>query len=478
MEDMLVIGTQQGVIPGMAILKGAEVNLGVRRWGWVLAALVGTGGLLYGCERLMTAWRNRTALAEIRDQIHAGRHGAAARSLNALLAREPSSDEAAYLLGLCERSRGRTDSADEAWALVPPDSRFAPPAIVGRASLLVDRGRLASAERFLDQALRDPRIDGFDLRRFLAPLYAHEGRLEEARRLVEANWEGLNRNGQGDSDRAIELVRLHIAASLGSASVEAVREFLDRAQRLSPNDDRIWLGKANLAIRQGELDEAARSLDTCLKRRPEDVPVWRARLDWAVAAGRVAETREALKHLPASESSGAQLHRLAAWFAARRGDATSESRALERLIAADPGDGAALDRLAELALREGQPNRAAELRGRKAALDPLKSLYKELFLRNQPLRDAAEMARLAEQLGQWFEAKAFLSLAVAKDPNRDDLRAALARLERVDTAAGGTGQSLAEVIAIELDAAIADPSSPSHPLTGPGRPGHANPVRR
>ena len=138
-------------------------------------------------------------------------------------------------------------------------------------------------------------------------------------RLIEANWEGLDREGRGDSESAIELVRLHVAASLGSSSAEAVREFLDRAQRLCPNDDRVWLGRANLAIRQGELDEAARWLDACLRRSPEDVPVWRARLDWAVATGRVAEAREALEHMPAAESPPAQVHRLAAWFAARRG---------------------------------------------------------------------------------------------------------------------------------------------------------------
>ena len=129
---------------------------------------------------------------------------------------------------------------------------------------------------------------------------------------------------------------------------------------MAPDDDRVWLGKANLAIRAGSYDEAARWLDACLRRRPEDVPVWRARLDWAVATNRVAEAREAAEHLPAEESTPAQVHRLAAWFAARRGDVESERRALERLIAADPADFAALDRLAELADRDGQPDRAAE----------------------------------------------------------------------------------------------------------------------
>src|SRR5262249_29671765 len=200
--------------------------------------------------------------------------------------------------------------------------------------------------------------------------------------------------------------------------------FFERTSRLAPRDDRIWLGKANLAIRQGAFDEAARWLEACLRRHPDDVPAWRARLDWALATGRVAQAPEARQPLPIEAASRGEVHRLAAWFAARRGDARSEQFALERLIAADPGDGAALDRLAELAVREGQTARADELRQRKAEIDQLKIRYHELFLRDQPLRDAAEMARIAERLGHSFEAKAFLSLAVANKPARDDLRAA------------------------------------------------------
>ena len=216
---------------------------------------------------------------------------------------------------------------------------------------------------------------------------------------------------------------------VGTASAESVRDFLDRAERLAPADDRIGLGRANLAIRQGAFAEAANRIDACLRRHPEDVPAWRARLDWAMATGRVAEAREALDHLPAAEASPAELYRLAAWFAARRGDVASERRSLQQLAEADPADGAAFDRLAELAVREGQPARAAELRRRKAELDQLKAQYQELLLRDQPVRDAAKMADLAEQLGHWFEAKVFASVALATEPGRDDLRAALARLK-------------------------------------------------
>ena len=38
------------------------------------------------------------------------------------------------------------------------------------------------------------------------------------------------------------------------------------------------------------------------------------------------------------------------------------------------------------------------------------------------------MARLAEQLGREFEARAFLTLAVAENPDREDLRRELGRL--------------------------------------------------
>jgi enediyne biosynthesis protein E4 len=426
----------------------------VRRLVWVrVLVLAVAAGVVYGGWRLVREWRYRTALVEIREQLQAGRHGVAARNLAALLAREPDSDEAAYLLGLCEKFRGRTKAADEVWARIPPGSRFAPPAIVGRAVMHVDRGQFADAERLLTRALSDPRIDGFELRRFLAPLYWQEGRVQETRRLVEANWEVLNQSGRGGSDQAIELVRLHIALGVGMASAESVRAFLDSAEQLAPGDERIGLGKANLAIRQGAFDEAARGIEACLRRHPEDVPAWRARLDWAMATGRVAEARDALDHLPAAESDPAEVHRLVAWFAARRGDVASERSALQQLAEADPADGAAFDRLAELAVREGQPARAAELRKRKAEIDPVKAEYQQLLLRDQPVRDAARMAELAEQLGHRFEAKVFASVALASEPGRDDLRAALARLqsESRGAAAVGPGPTLA--------AAVGEPSA-------------------
>ncbi len=66
------------------------------------------------------------------------------------------------------------------------------------------------------------------------------------------------------------------------------------------------------------------------------------------------------------------------------------------------------------------------------------------------MRDAAKMAGLAEQLGHWFEAKVFASVALANQPARDDLRAALARLQSPGKFTAGLGSTLAAALGPEL----------------------------
>jgi tetratricopeptide (TPR) repeat protein len=435
------------------------MSAAAQRWRRALLLAAIAVGVLWGGWNAWAAWRHRKAIAEIEADLDDGRHATAARKLSALLARQPNADDALYLLGACEMARGQTKAADDAWARVPPGSPLAPRAIRGRMQLRAQRGRLAEAEQIVRDALDDPRIDSSRLPIELGPLFCQQGRLEEILRLIEARWEALDRSGEGASESAINLVRMYIELRRRPVPVEVIGSDLDPAARSNPQDDRIWLGKANLAIRVGAYDEAARWLDACLRRRPDDVPVWRARLDWAVATRRVAEAQEAMTHLPVGESAPAQVPRLAAWLARRRGDRGAERRALERLIAVDPTDTAAFGRLAELAVRDGQPARADELRRRKLEIDRLEARYQELSRRNQPTRDAAEMAHLAEQLGRRFEARAYLTVAIAADPDRDDLRRDRDRLNRLDRSRQEPGRTLADVLAAELDGA--DGSAPS-----------------
>jgi len=407
---------------------------------------VSLGGWVWWADR---SYRN--AIMQIELEMANGRFGAAARNLTKLLARQPDSGEVAILLARCEQERGRNDAAARALARVAPGTVFSHRAILARMRLSHDRGQFAAAEQIVNTAAEDPRNDRSHARFLLVPIYSQLGRLDEAERLIEERWEHLNETGEGASEPAIDLVRMHIELTFKPNPVENVRAYLDQAASLAPDDDRVWLGRANLAIRTGAYDEAERWLDACLRRRPEDVPVWRARLSWGIATNRIDVVQQALKHLPAEDSTSALVHRLKAWLAAKRGDVATERRELERLLAEDPADLTALDldRLAQLAEKnEGQPAQAAELLRKKAEIDRLRARYEKLFDRNQPIRDAEEMAGLAEQLGREFEARVFLTVAISEEPECDDLRHSLRRLMRpkFKTGLALRGQTLAEVV--------------------------------
>jgi hypothetical protein len=154
-----------------------------------------------------------------------------------------------------------------------------------------------------------------------------------------------------------------------------------------------------------------------------------------------------MRHLPADEFDPAEVRRLAAWLTGREGDTASELRELERLFANNSAGSSDLDRLAEMAAQQGQPARAAEYRNKKTENDRLDARYQKLHQRNQPLRDSAEMASLAERLGLWFEARAFATVAVAVDPERQELRSQLVRIEEQLADHGRAGHNLADLVA-------------------------------
>jgi tetratricopeptide (TPR) repeat protein len=378
----------------------------------------------------------------IEREIKAGRYATACRDLDRLLSwKADPKGGLLYLLGSCELARGRPREAGAAWERVPPGSAFAERAIRGRMRLLHETGQFAAGERLITAAAEDPRNDRTALFVLLVPMFRTVGRIEEAVRFVEDRWEHLNALGEGALEPTIKLLQLHIELTCRSIPAESDRAFLNGAARLTPEDDRVWLGRANLAIRTGDFDEAGRWLDACQQRRPEDVPVWRARLNWGLATDRIEIVQQAMTHLPAAETSPAQLHRLNAWLASKQGDLETERRELERLLVVDPSDVLAVERLAHLAEKAGEPARAAELRREKEEIARRLARYEKLSERKQPLRDAVEMARLAERLGRRFEARGFLTLAIADDPQRADLNQDLERLSRASATVTERGQT-------------------------------------
>ena len=302
--------------------------------------------------------------------------------------------------------------------------------------LAYESGQIAAAEELVRKASLDPRNDRTALLVLLVPILAEQGRIDEAQQFIEERWEHLNARGEARSSPPSSWFCSRTICDFSPPPVEAVRTALERAASLAPDDDRVWLGRANLAIRTGVYDEAQKWLDACLARRPDDAPLWRARLELGMATNRADVVEQANAHLPELESKPNRFHRVKAWLASHHGDVAAERRELAMLIAADPADTVALGRLALLAERDGQVAQAGEFVRQKAAVEQMLARYRKLHDRKQPIRDARELARLSEQLGRRFEARAFLTIAVADNPDRTDLRQHLEELTAKPAPAG------------------------------------------
>jgi enediyne biosynthesis protein E4 len=399
-----------------------------RRW---LLVILGVALVLaiWGTARVVDSWRYRASLERAKARIAARLPHEARRLLTEAAARWPGEGEARFLLGACEQALGRPDAAEAAWSSVPTASPFAVHAAMFRGRLFMKRDRFAAAEDVLPTALRAAGESAIEAREDLVRLFNLQGRFNEVRSLVQEGWDTY-------PDRFGLLRQLANLDSINPFPIETIRPALEKAAQNSPDDDRIWLGRANLAIRTGEFAKAQRWLDDCLGRRPRDAAVWKGRLDLAVATGDVAGTREALGHLPPDSVPPEEVLALRAWYAARAGDPGRERQALEKLLARAPGQVGAVERLAELELLAGRPESAARLRARKAELDRAKMHYEILVTKPsvEAVRHSVEMARLAEELGRWFEARALWSVALERSPSDREAREARMRLERASAA--------------------------------------------
>ena len=83
------------------------------RWAAGILPAIVIGGLSWCGWRWWDARRYRDAMARVELAMRTGRYAVAARDLSSLLTRRTDSDRAAYLLGVCEKARGRAPEADD-----------------------------------------------------------------------------------------------------------------------------------------------------------------------------------------------------------------------------------------------------------------------------------------------------------------------------------------------------------------------------
>ena len=383
----------------------------------LLAAGAALGGLLWsaGLEQL------RDDLARARDARLDGRPATAQKTLSALLERWPDRPEVLHEFGLCAQLLGRPDEAIAAWERIPPDTPEGVLAAADLGTLLTNRGRFGPAERALRSALPFAGGDtpgSHELLRALSRIDRLQGRVADVRRVLRESWEF-----NPPADRP-ELLKELWLLDTTPFPIEGLRTTLGQ---VDPEDDRVWLARANLELLDGRPDEARRWIEACLEARPDDPAAWRAELERAQAVGDVPDALDALRHLPADAISGTDALELRAWLASRTGDRDTERQALARILDRHPGHPAALERLAELAARSGDEAEATRLRRLKAEVDRNRDRYRVLLLTLSDLAAEADtLAKLSEAIGRRFDAFGWRTLGGGPPPPDETLDLPLA----------------------------------------------------
>jgi tetratricopeptide (TPR) repeat protein len=391
-----------------------------RRFGVAVLGLALLGAGAWAFDQ----WRAARALAAARVAISGSKLEEARATLTRLTSRWPDWAEAQYRLGLVQADLGDPAGAVTAWAKVPPGTPWSDAAQVDRARVLLqDLGQYATAETLLTEVLGRLRPSdplALDARQALERLLRFQGRNAEVRALLREGW--------ASSPDPVQGLRGLWTLDADAFPVDGVRDVLAREAALAPEDPRVELGLAMLAIRTGRLDEADRRLSGLEAKAASDPAVARARLEWARAADRPDVVAAAARVLPARVVAPDDRWRLASWLSRRADDPQGEREALTNLERDDPGQ--ALERLADLAGREGRTDEARSFRERKARVDVAKERYRALLESTPPADAYPELGSLAEIQGRRFEARGWWTLVLRRAPGDPAARAALARLGR------------------------------------------------
>jgi enediyne biosynthesis protein E4 len=404
----------------------------------ILRFLIGAVVLLCTMSALLYWWQQSERSAQRQrknasDLLVQGRHATARRILIDLTERRPNDREALYLLGLCEQSLGQTERAEAAWKRIPSGTSQAALVALHHARQEQARGRLSRAEELFLEALKIPGPHRPFARWDLVQLWRLEGRIDEARDLF--------RSGIAEHPEPAEALRILLKFDADAYPAESAGEQFAQALKLAPDDDRVWLGLANVALAQGRLDEAATWLDRCEAARPADQSVARARLAWALAADRPKAVVRALKTIPTTSSPEDRL--LAAEAGVYLADKTQDDSVgremLKRFESIFTKNPRTLDILAQKALAANDPARAAEYRLLRSKYEADWRAYIASITQPYPRNRASDLADRAKHIDRHFDQAAWNALAKTK-PESDEERKALQSISQFDSPV--TGKSL------------------------------------
>jgi enediyne biosynthesis protein E4 len=402
-----------------------------------LGILVGAPATLAVTAVVALACWQRHELGLARAEIERGEFVPALRRLESLSAMRPTwaagdDGELNYWLGNSRWGLGRRDEALAAFARVPEGGEYGARCAAFAAEGLLKEGRWRAAEERLERALARGGPGLNDVRDRLDQLYRMQARLDDAARLL--------RDGCAAARDPVRVLRALWVTERGTPPFETIQQALDIGGRLNPNEERVWLGRARVAMRTGRLVEAESWLKRCANPS-SDEPVWRAWLDWARAAERPDVARHALQVIGPQRLGMVDRLSWRAWFAQRSSDVAAERRVLETWLALEPRNPLLLNRLATLATAAAEGEHAAAWRAAKAEVDRAIDAYNQRMTDTDAVSSASErlaLGRLAEAIGRTFDANAWYVLALQADPGNAEAHAARSRLEIAESTSAAT----------------------------------------
>jgi len=388
--------------------------------------------LLLGLNR-WSAWR-ASILQKAISLVESRKYRDALDVLTKLDRFSLSGDEhRSYLLGLCQERTGRRDLATKSWKDLRPGTRFFDEATLRMAEWLEDAGRLDEAESRYRAALASEGPMSTEIRHALMQLLWMEGRLEEARPLIRGNVLANERKHGPNDSRTTAVLRAHLTLDLEVYPIEHVRKRIDAAAAISPGDRGVALGRAYLAMRSGQSVEARAILTTLAEAAPDDSRIAFARFLEALERGDARVIDETRKRFDADLPPPGIAARAASVVAESLGASDVSKRILETCLETNPGEIAVIERLAASYVESGEREKAAALRARRLTLDRDRREYGNrvgIDFRTE----TATMADLAERLGRFFEAGAFVREMLAKAPGDSQLLERARRLRGQDEA--------------------------------------------
>ncbi len=222
----------------------------------VLGVLVAIGGMAAGVAvRLAGVHRVRSELAEARNELDAGLVALARQRLIRLSAQRPGDPEVLFELGRCEAARARPSLPSTSGDACRPD----PPGPVRQRwharQTAISLGRITEAERILRAGVELPAAELAALRRLLLVILGQQGRLDEARAVIESQWRNAALLPRGDVPSRLALVRQCVGLDFEPFPLEWNLSQLDRAAGSALGDDRVALAlaRAYLATLRGPL---------------------------------------------------------------------------------------------------------------------------------------------------------------------------------------------------------------------------------